>query len=223
MSPKYAPTVCQGSHRGNEKYRFYCSIVGNVPFPFKNNKKLQSQHVFQYALFIKQNCLFKLSNNHLITFFFPHGGIQETVLRTHLGEYWIFLKNSYQRKSDILVTSGNDRRMLKVNILPVSGRKQHPQSRENVNFLGLFCETLKDRLRIFRRNTIGRISGFPSILRPRSNIASFCAAPLLRQCQSQSMEGKGRGDLYKAIFFLCQPELQPGNRQVPQCNAIRLS
>lgn len=37
------------------------------------------------------------------------------------------------------------------------------------------------------------------------------------------MKGKRRRDSYKIIFFLCQPELQPGNGQVPQGNVGWLS
>lgn len=87
----------------------------------------------------------------------------------------VFLEISYQGKDDILIISGNTRSMLKVNILPMSRRwSSTPRRGGNANFLRSFCETLKYRLkyRLFKGNTIGRISDFPSIWLPANNVVS---------------------------------------------------
>lgn len=67
--------------------------------------------------------------------------IQEMVLRTRIREYCILWKDYYQEKGDILIISGNGRRML-----PMSGRQIGIFCHGENQFLGSVVQDIKSHI-----------------------------------------------------------------------------
>lgn len=188
-------------------------------------------HLCKVSMFLSKHCSLNrtvFSNYQLIIWshFFSRGGIQEIVLRTRQRKYCIFLRNSYQDKGDILISSGNYiiEGCWKLTFCPCLWGDKHFLSREIPIFLGLLRETFKDRLRIILKETVlEELVGFlPNYYLPKI-LSPFVQLRIWDNIKAKAWGVKEEEIYDKIIFVLCQPELQPGNGQMPPYNVRRLS